>query len=72
MHVPKIGAVLSRERGDVFGDLLYHQRIALRRDVPAAEMLGQRDDAERNRHPGPDPRHRVLRLRIALDPNQFG
>ena len=35
-------------------------------------MLGQRDDAERDRHPGLDPRHRVLLLRIAFDPNQFG
>ena len=41
-------------------DLLHHQRIGLRRDVPAAEMLGQRDDAERDRHPGLDARRGVV------------
>ena len=35
-------------------------------------MLGQGDDAERDRHPGLDPRRRVLLVRIALDPDQFG
>ena len=35
-------------------------------------MLGQRDDAERDRHPRLDPRRRILLGRIALDPDQFG
>ena len=35
-------------------------------------MLGQRDDAERDRHPRLDPRRRILLVRIALDPDQFG
>ena len=64
--------MLGRERRDVLRDLCDHQRIGLRRDVRAAEMLGQRDDAERDRHPGLDPRRGVLPVRIALDPDQFG
>ena len=35
-------------------------------------MLGQRDDAERNRHPRLDARRGVRLVRIALDPHQFG
>ena len=64
--------MLGRERRDVLRDLLHHQRIGLRRDVPAAEMLGQRDDAERDRHPCLDARRGVWLVRIALDPDQFG
>jgi hypothetical protein len=47
-------------------------RIGFRGDVPAAETLGERDDAERDRHPGLDPRRRILHVRIAFDPDQFG
>ena len=65
-------AMLGGERSDMFGDLLHHPRIGLRRDVAAAKMLGQRDDAERDRHPRLDARRRILFTRIALDPNQFG
>ena len=35
-------------------------------------MLGERDDAERDRHPRLDPRRRVLLGGIALDPDQLG
>ena len=35
-------------------------------------MLGQRDDAERDRHPRLDARRGVLLVGIALDPHQFG
>ena len=35
-------------------------------------MLGQRDDAERDRHPRLDPRRRILLGGIALDPDQLG
>ena len=35
------------------------------------KCLGDRDDAERDRHPGLYARRRVLLLRIALDPHQF-
>ena len=51
--------MFGRERRDMLRDLLHHPRIGLRRDVLAAEMLGQRDDAERDRHPGLDARHGV-------------
>ena len=64
--------MFGRERRDVLRDLLHHLGIGLRRDVLAAEMLGQRNDAERNRHPRLDARYRILLRRIALDPNQFG
>ncbi len=63
--------MFGRERGYVLRDLLHHQRIGLRRDVPAAEMFGQCDDAKGDRHPCLDARRGVLLVAIALDPNQF-
>ena len=72
MHVAQVGAVFGGERRDILRDLLDHVRVGFRRDVPAAKMLGQRDDAERDRHPGLDARRGVRLVRIALDPHQFG
>ena len=72
MHVADIAAMLGCEGRDVLGDFLHHQRIGLRRDIPAAEALGQGHDAERDRHPCLDPRRGVWLVRIALDPDQFG
>ena len=67
----KIRAVLGRERCYILRDLGDHPRIGFGRDVPAAEILGDGDDAERDRHPGLYARRRVLLFRIALDPDQF-
>ena len=70
MHVLQVAAVFGRERRDVLRDLLHHQRVGLRRDVPAAETFRQGDDAKRDRHPRLDPRRGVRLGRIALDPDQ--
>ena len=72
MHVAQILAVLGGERRHMLRDLLHHAGIGVYRDVAAAEMLGERHDAERDRHPGLDPRRCVLLGGIALDPHQFG
>src|SRR5664279_4512182 len=72
VHILEIAAMLGRERRHILGDLLYHRRIGLRRDVPAAELLGQGDHTERHRHPRLGARGGVLPVRIALDPDQFG
>ena len=60
MHVRRDRAVLGRERRHVLLRPPAPSRVGLRRDVLAAEMLGQRDDAERNRHPCLDARRRAL------------
>ena len=39
--------MLGRERRDMVGDFLAPSRIGLRGDIPAAETLGQSDNAER-------------------------
>ena len=72
MHAADIAAVLGRKGRDVAGDLLDHARIGFPGHVLAAEMLGQSDNAERDRHPGLAERFGVQHVRIALDPHQFG
>ena len=72
MHVAQIRAVLGGERRHILRDFAHHPRIGFDRDVTSAEMLGQSDDAERDRHPRLDPRRRVLFGGVALDPDQLG
>ena len=60
------------KRRDMRSDLAHHPGIGLPRHVLAAEMLGQRHHAERDRHPGLDARDGVLLAGIAFDSHQFG
>ena len=71
VHTPEILAVLRRKRCEMLCDLPDHPRIGLPRNLPAAEMFGQRNDAKRDRHPRLDARNGILLARVALDPNQL-
>ena len=71
MHILQILAVFGREGCNILCDLGDHPRIGFTRDVPAAEILGDGDDAERDRHPGFYARRRILLVGIAFDPDQF-
>src|SRR5207237_10393108 len=72
MHVGEIAAMLLGKRHDMVRALLLHRGINLRRHVTAAELLGERDHAEWDRHPALYPRLRILPRRIALDAHQLG
>src|SRR5216684_3858144 len=56
---------------EVPSDLIHHARIDFGGDVPAAKMLRQRHDTERDRHPRRDAWFPMLFARIAFDPDQF-
>ena len=65
--------MLGEEPVEQRGDLGDHCRIDLARDQVSAVALGERDHADRKRHPGLDPGHRrtAPRRRRPLEADQF-